>query len=178
LFVLLLSLCAAMPSRAADAILVRSARARVDGSVLVFTVRAQFPVDDQMRSALAAGATVNLDVQAVIDRKRRFWFDDRLVDASLQRELSWNALSQRYVLADAGSSKQKTYATLEEALAVAGVVDDWRVDLGSPLDPDETYQVGVRARLRRGHAPSGLRELTFWTRYWNRSEWYTWVLAH
>ena len=164
--------------RISVSIQVRSARARVDGSVLVLTVRAQFPVDDQMRAALAAGATVNLDVQAVVDRKRRFWFDDRLVDASLQRELSWNALSQRYVLRDAGSSEQQTYPTLEEALNVAGIVDDWRVDLGTALDPDETYEVGVRARLRRGHAPSGLRELTFWTRYWNRSEWYTWVLSH
>jgi hypothetical protein len=178
-FILLsFSLLSALPLRAADAIQVRSAKVQAHDGLLKFTVRAQFPVDDQMRSALAAGATIYLDVQAVVDRKRSYWFDERLVDASLQRELSWNALSQRYVLRDAGSSEQQTYPTLEKALDAAGVVDDWRVDLGSGLDPDETYEVGVRARLRRGQLPSGLRELTSWTRYWNRSEWHTWVLSH
>jgi Domain of unknown function (DUF4390) len=169
---------AALPVRANDAIEVRSAQIKVHGNVVKFTVRAYFPVDEQMRAALAAGATVNLDVQAEIDRKRSYWFDDRVLDASVQRELSWNALSQRYVLKNSGNIAQQTFATVEEALAAAGAVDDWAVRLDAPLDPDKTYEVGVRARLRLGHAPSGLRELTFWTRYWNRSEWYSWVLSH
>ena len=174
--VLLLSLLAALPARADDAIEVRTASARLEGDALVFSVSASFPVDDQMRAALASGATVNLGVQAVVDRQRRFWFDDRVVDASMERELSWNALSQRYVLKDTGSSEQRTFATVEEAVVAAGAFDDWTVRLGVALDPRANYQIGVRARLRRGHAPTGLRELTFWTRYWNRSEWYQWQL--
>lgn len=176
--VLFLSLLAATPLRAGDAIEVRSAQVKVHGNMLTFTVRAHFTVDDQMRAALATGATINLDVQAVVDRKRSYWFDVRVVDVNVQRELSWNALSQRYVLKGTGSDQLQSFAGVEEALAVAGAVDDWAVKLDAPLDPDEIYQVGVRARLRRGHAPSGLRALSFWTRYWNRSEWYTWVLSH
>jgi len=174
----LLTLFAALPLRASDAIEVRSAEVKVAGHALKFSVHAYFPADDQMRAALAVGATVNLGLQAVVDRKRSFWFDERVVDTSMERELSWNALSQRYVLKDTANNQQQTFATVEEAVAAAGAIDDWTVKLDAPLDPHADYAVGVRARLRRGHAPNGLRELTFWTRYWNRSDWFTWALSH
>jgi hypothetical protein len=80
------------------------------------------------------------------------------------------------VLKEIDSSEQQTFATLEEALVAAGTVDNWQVQLARKLDPRATYQVSVRARLRQGRLSSALRALTFWTRYWDRSEYYTWAL--
>ena len=76
----------------------------------------------------------------------------------MQRELSWNALSQRYVLRMPDSGQQRTFATLEEALAAAGRWMAGRSRSTQQLDPEETYEVGVRARLRRGRLPSALRD--------------------
>jgi hypothetical protein len=175
---LLLPVVPAAALQAADAIQVRTASVAVHGNLLEFTARAEFPADGDMRDALAAGATVDLVLEVSVDRKIRYWLDENVLQNELRRELTWNAPSQRFVLRDLDSARQQTFAELEEALSAAGTVQNWQVHLDRQLDPDQIYEVGVRARLRRGRMPSALRALTFWTRYWNRSEWYTWVLPH
>ncbi len=177
LLALLLPLIVAAPLRAADDIEVRAASATLRGMVLEVTIHAEYPPDEQLRAALEAGATVDFGLLVVIEKINQYWFNERVLETSLRRELSWNAPSQRYVLKDIASSEQRTFATFEEALVAAGRAENWPVQLDQQLDPAATYEVGVRARLRRGRPPTALRALTFWTQYWNRSEWYTWVLA-
>ncbi len=177
---LLLPLMLAAPLRAAEDIEVRTLNVNVRGSTFALEVRASFPADDKMRQALAAGATINMRLQAVIDEKRHYWFDERVVDVALRRELSWNAVSQRYVLCyelkEAECGRQQTFPTFEEALVAAGVVENWPIVAEAKLDPEATYQFSMRASLRRGGMPSTLRDLTRWTRYWNhRSEWQAWT---
>ncbi len=172
----------AAPLRAAEDIEVRSFKVDVHDGKYEINARTSFPVDEEVRTALVAGVTINLRLQAVVDKQHAYWFDERVVDdLKLQRELSWNALSQRYVLRygsqDTEPDRQQIFATLEEALAAAGVVEHWPVVAESKLDRDSSYRISMRASLRRGRMPSTLRELTFWTRYWNhRSEWQSWVL--
>jgi hypothetical protein len=175
LLALLLPLCAATPVRAAQNIEVRTASVNVRDDVFEFSVRSDFPPDEKMRATLSEGATVYLDLQATVSRKSRLWFDAQLVEDNLRRELSWNALSQRFVLREIDSDQQQTFATLDEALVAGGTVENWPVQIESLL-PDATYEISVRARLRRGSVPSALRALKFWARYWSRSEWHTWVL--
>lgn len=177
LLALLLPLLVAAPLRAADDIEVRSASATLRGTVLEVAVRAAYPPDEELRTALEAGATVDLSMLVRIEKTSQYWFNETVLEQSLRRELSWNAPSQRYVLKAINSNEQQTFATFEEAMVAAGIVENWQVKLDQQLDPKATYEVGVRARLRRGRLPSALRALTtFWTRYWNRSEWYTWAL--
>lgn len=175
LLALLLPLFVAAPLRAADDIEVRSASVAVHGSVLAFTIRAEYPVDESMRKALQAGAIIDFGMQASLDRTSQYWFSENLLETTRRRELNWNAPSQRYVLKD--GNEQQTFATLEEALVAAGTVDNWQVQLDGELDPKASYEVSVRARMRQGRLSSALRALTFWTRSWpDRSEWYTWPL--
>jgi hypothetical protein len=178
LLALLLPLMAAAPSHAADDIVVQSASAVLHDGMLEFSIRAGFPADEQTTTALMGGATVDLDLEVTVDLKHDFWLDERLVHDSFSRELTWNAPSQRFVLRDVDSGHQRTFATLEKALDAAGRLDGWQVPVTEQLDPEETYEVGVRARLRRGRMPTLLRSLTFWTRYWSRSEWDRWELPH
>ncbi len=159
---LLLPLMLAAPLRAAEDIEVRTLNVNVRGSTFALEVRASFPADDKMRQALAAGATINMRLQAVIDEKRHYWFDERVVDVALRRELSWNAVSQRYVLCyelkEAECGRRQTFATLDEALVEAGTVEKWPVVVEPQLDPDATYEISVRASLRSGaHAQDAAR---------------------
>lgn len=176
LLALLLPFMAASPLHAADDIVVRSASAELHDGMLEFSIQAEYPADEQTSAALMGGATVDLDLQVTVDLKHDFWLDEQLVDDSFRRELTWNAPSQRFVLRDVDSGHQRTFATLEKALDAAGRLDGWQVPFTEQLDPEQTYEVGVRARLRRGRMPSALRSLTFWTRYWSRSEWFRWEL--
>jgi len=173
---LLLPFFAAAPLHAAEGIEVQAASVALRDSTLEFSVRAEFPVDDKMRAALEAGATVDIEFEAILDRRNDFWFDSQILEASYLRELSWNAPSQRFVLREEAGGEQRTFTTIEEALESAGRLQGWTVGIPVQLEPEESYKVSVRARLRRGRMPTALKDLTFWTRYWSRSEWYEWAL--
>jgi hypothetical protein len=156
---------------------VRTAYVNVRGGVFELNARATYPLNDDIRMALADGVTVNIELQTQVHRKRRFWFDSTLVDVTLRRDLSWHAVSERYILRETGTGEQQVYTTLDQALEAAGVVENWPVVVEPQLDPDSTYTISVRAGVRRGRLSDALRTLIFWSDSWNRSsEWYTWTL--
>lgn len=174
---LLACLWLASAATQAQNIVVQSAFVNVQGGVLDLSARVIFPLNDDVRTALSDGATVSLELRAVVDRTRRYWFDAEVTDASLMRELSWNAVSQRYILREEGSAEQQSFTALDQALSAAGQVRSWPVKLDQQLDPQSTYSVRLRASIRRGRLPDALRTLVFWSDGWNiGSEWYTWIL--
>lgn len=169
----------AFPSRAAaaDGPQVASAYVGVQGGVFLLNAQALYPPSSDIREALNDGVTVNFELQAVVRKRRRYWLDATLVDATLRRELTWHAVSERFVLKDVSLGGQQVYTTLEEALAAAGAVQNWPVVVEPQLDPDGVYEISVRAGSRRGRMPDALRMVIIWSDSWNRSsDWYVWVL--
>jgi hypothetical protein len=173
---LLLPLAAAEPARAADPV-VESAWVNVRGAVFEVNAHTEFPADERVRTALASGVTIDFDLQAMVEKENRYWLNTTLVDVILRRSLAWNALAQRYLLKDEHSGQQRSFMTLEEALAAAGEVVDWPVVVEPQLDPQATYIIRVRAGYRRGGLPASLTVLMPWSDGWNRrSKWYAWTL--
>jgi Domain of unknown function (DUF4390) len=174
-----LGLAAAGSSRgdALDGVLeVRSAYVNIDHGVFLLHARVDYPVGPAIRDALRDGITLAFDLDARVDRERRFWFNSNIVDLTLRRELSYHAVSDRYVVRDVRSGDQDTFATLDEALEFLGKVDAWPILVEPQLD-EGNYSISVRAAVRRGRLPASLRALMFWTDDWARqSEWYTWSL--
>jgi Domain of unknown function (DUF4390) len=155
---------------------VRSAFVNVDKGVFLLHARIEYPNGPAIRSALRDGQTLTFELDARVDRDRRFWFSAGIVDLTLRRELSYHAVSQRYVVRDIRSGDQESFATLGEALAYLGRVDAWPILVEPQLD-NGNYTISVRAGVRRGRLPASLRAILFWTNDWARvSEWYTWVL--
>lgn len=155
---------------------VRSAYVNIDKGVFLLHARIEYPDGPAIRSALRDGLTLTFEVDARVDRERRFWFNANIVDFTLRRELSYHAVSDRYVVRDARSGDQESFATLDEALQYLGKVDAWPILVEPQLD-NGNYTISVRAGVRRGHLPASLRAILFWTNDWARvSEWYTWVL--
>jgi hypothetical protein len=155
---------------------VRSAYVNVDNGVFLLHARIEYPNNPEIRDALRDGITLSFDLDTRVERDRRFWFDAEVVALTLRRELSFHAVSERYVVRDVRSGDQQSFATLEEALKQLGTVDGWPILVEPQLDGGQ-YQVSVRAGVRRGRLPSSLRALMFWTDDWHRtSEWYSWSL--
>ncbi len=166
-------------ANALDGVLeVRSAYVNVDHGVFKLHTRVQYPENEDIRAALTDGVTLMFDVEAVVARERNYWFDAQVVAVTLRRELSYHAVSNRYLVRDGGGGgRQDSYATLHEALDAIGTVDDWPVLVEPQISPDARYRVSVRASVRRGRLPDTLRVLMFWTDSWHRaSEWYSWSL--
>jgi len=164
-------------SDALDGVLeVRSAYVNVDGGVFLLHARVEYPDNPAIRDALRDGITLTFELDTRVERARRFWFDAEVVALTLRRELTYHAVSERYVVKDVRSGDQTSYPTLEEALKSLGTVDAWPILVEPQLDGG-MYQVGVRAGVRRGRLPASLRALMFWTDDWHRtSEWYSWSL--
>jgi hypothetical protein len=155
---------------------VRSAYVNVDSGVFLLHARIEYPDNPAIRDALRDGITLTFDLDTRVERERRFWFDAEVVALTLRRELSYHAVSERYVVRDSRSGDQQSYATLEEALKQLGTVDGWPILVEPQLDGGQ-YHVSVRAGVRRGRLPSSLRAIMFWTDDWLRtSEWYSWSL--
>jgi len=162
---------------ALDGILeVHSAYVNIDKGVFLLHARVEYPETPAIRNALQDGVTLTFDLEVRVDRDRRFWFNSNVVDLTLRRELTYHAVSDRYVVRDTRSGDQETFATLDEALTRMGRVDAWPIVVEPQLNGGN-YSISVRAGVRRGNLPASLRAILFWTDDWARvSEWYTWSL--
>jgi len=155
---------------------VRQAYVNIDKGVFLLHARVEYPVSEALRSALKDGVTLSFDLDARVDRERRFWFNANIVDLTLRRELTYHAVSDRYIVRDTRSRDQQSFSTIDEALDYLGKVDAWPILVEPQLDGG-SYTISVRAGMRRGHLPASLRAILFWTDDWARvSEWYTWSL--
>jgi hypothetical protein len=155
---------------------VRSAYVNINKGVFLLHARVEYPVSEAIRSALKDGVTLSFDLDARVDRERHFWFNANIVDLTLRRELTYHAVSDRYVVRDTRSRDQESFSTLDEALDYLGRIDAWPILVEPQLDGG-SYTISVRAGMRRGHLPASLRAILFWTDDWARvSEWYTWSL--
>ena len=179
-----LAVVAAAPAARADALdgvlEVRSAYVSVEEGVFQLFARVAYPVNDDIRAALKDGLTLTFDLDVVVNRERRFWMDETVEELKLQRELSYHAVSDRYVTRNMdprANVGQHSYATLEEALEELGTIDAWPILVSPKVSVDRQYRVSLRAGIRRGRLSDTLRVLLFWTDDWHReSEWFSWSL--
>lgn len=156
---------------------VRSAYVNIDHGVFQLHARVEYPMNPGIRDALTDGVTLAFDLDTTVARERRFWFDADIVNLTLRRELSYHAVSNRYVVRDVRSGDQDSFPTLEEALQYLGTIDNWPILVEPQLRQSDRYRVRVRAGIRRGRLPASLRAILFWTDDWHRvSEWYSWSL--
>jgi hypothetical protein len=156
---------------------VRSAYLTVDEGVYQLNARTEYPVNDEIRTALTDGVTLYFDLEARVERSRRLWLDATVVELTLRRELSWHAVRERYVVRDLARGEQEFYITLEQALQAIGVVTNTPVITEPQLAPDASYEISVRAGMRRGSMPDALRTLIWWSDSWHRrTDWVTWSL--
>jgi len=157
---------------------IQSAFVSVVGGVYQLHVRTRYPANDETLAALRDGVSLSYDVDVEVTRERRFWTDAGVVSLRLERELSYHSVSERFVVRDPLlGGEQKSFATLEEALAALGGVENWPILVAAQMAEPGDYVVSVRASVRRGRLTDALRALMFWSDDWQReSEWYSWSL--
>ncbi len=157
---------------------VRSAFVDLDHAVFQLHARIDYPETPAISDALRDGVDLIFDVDARVERARRFWLNSTVVDLTMRRELAYHTVSDRYVVKDPATGDQQTFATLDAALQYLGTVDAWPILVEPQLETGAQYVISVRAGIHRGHLSSSLRALLFWTDDWSRvSDWYTWSLT-
>ena len=156
---------------------VRSAFVSLVGGVYQLNAEIHYPATEETAAALRDGVTLAYDLDLTVTRERRYWTDAQVIEVALSRELSYHSVSERYVVRDLPSTgEERSFATLDEALADLGKVQGWPIMVVAQAPPGDC-QVNLRAMVRRGRLTDALRVLMFWSDDWQlESEWYTWSL--
>jgi len=156
---------------------IHSAFIVIEEGVLKLSAHIQYPLTEPIRSALRDGVTLAFDLDLNMSKHRRLWLNATVLDMTLRRELTYHAVTDRYVVRNDAGEEQASFPTLEDALDALGRIEELPVLVKSQLRGDGPWQVSVRAGVRRGRMPDTLRTLMFWTDGWHRtSDWYTWTL--
>lgn len=156
---------------------IRAASLALDEGVYELDAGMELELPEDARKAIEAGLALRIDYDIRISRVRRYIPDAGVASLVQSYEVSYHALSQRYLLRNMNTGEQHDFGTLDAALERVEEVRGLPVIDAALVEDGPTYEVGVRAVLDMGTVPDALSWLLFWTDDWsNSSEWYSWTL--
>lgn len=154
---------------------VRSAYVEPSEGVYQLNATLQFELPEGAREAVRHGAPLTLHVDIVVKRERSYWLDETVAALGQDYELSYHALSERYLIRNLNSGEQSSYATLDSALDALRVISGLPILDKALVIPERRHDISVRASLDVRTIPDALRLILFWADDWRqRSDWYTW----
>ena len=157
---------------------VHSASITMESGIYYLDTRVEYRLSANAREALDAGVPLTIHLEVEFINPRWYWADENVSDLRQSYQLQYHALSERYIVLNLNGGEQNTYATLSSALDGLGLITGLPLLNSSLLEPDESYDVRVRAVLSTEDFPGPLRFLAFWRRDWSmRSDWYRWQLG-
>ncbi|MGI9247244.1 MAG: DUF4390 domain-containing protein [Steroidobacteraceae bacterium] len=169
----------ALPGGAARAESLALRDVEVDLLEGVYTLDASLDLrlPEEARKAVEAGLTLRLNYEIVVDRVRRYMPDAEIAALVQRYEVSYHALSQRWLVRNLNTGEQQDYGTLEAALGRVREVRGLPVLDAALLPPGPVYQGRIRAVLDLSTAPDAFGWLLFWADDWSEaSDWQTWEL--
>jgi len=156
---------------------IRSAYVELAQGVLQLNATFDFRLPEGARAALREGVMLTLDLDIVVRRARRFWFNETVAALQQRYELVYHALSDRYLVRNLNSGKQSSFPTLDAALDSLRVVSNLPILDQALLAEQGRHEISLRATLDVRTMPDVLRFVLFWADNWRQvSEWYTWPL--
>lgn len=167
---------AAPAVQAATTVRVTSATASLDDGVYELDTQIAIHLPEDARRAIDAGLTMDLDYEIEIARVRRYVPDAGVAELVQSYELSYHALSQRYLLRNRNTGEQQDFGSLQSALDRLSEVRGLPLLDASLLESGARYQFRLRAVLNLRTAPDALGWLFFWTDDWSAtSKWFEWT---
>jgi hypothetical protein len=167
----------AWPAHADTTLAVADAAIAIDDGVYELDARLELKLPEQARRAIEAGLTLHLRYDIEVARVRRYVPDAEVASLEQSYELSYHALSQRYLVRNLNTGEQQDFGTLQSALDSLAEVRGLPLLDSELLEQGSSYEFRVRAVLTLRSAPDTLSWLLFWTDDWSAtSEWYAWTL--
>jgi hypothetical protein len=158
-------------------VVVRDVQVVLDEDVFELDARAEITLPADARRAVESGLTLKLTYQIVIDRVRRYMVDAEVAVLEQRYEVSYHALSQRYLARNLNTGVQQDFGSLQAALDHIGTLRGVPLIDVALLADDARYEGRVRAVLDLDTAPDAFGWLLFWADDWNaESDWKSWQL--
>jgi len=156
---------------------VLSAQAKPLDHVLRMDANIRLGLSEPVIEAVRSGVPQIITIEMRVKCQRDYLWDQELAALNLRYELSYHALSGRYIVTTLNTRSRASYATLGEALFNIGSIRDFPlVDVG--LLPRKRHCYGeIRAALDIESLPTPIK-LTAYTHsdWWLGSDWLTWPI--
>jgi hypothetical protein len=156
---------------------IREAQAALDEGVYELDAKLDLVLPDGARRAIESGLTLRLTYEITVDRVRRYMPDASVAALEQRYEVSYHALSQRYLVRNLNTSQQEDLGSLQAALDLISELRGLPVIDKALVTDGPVYEGRIRAVLGMNTAPDVFGWLLFWTDDWSaESDWKTWTL--
>jgi hypothetical protein len=163
--------------RADGRVEIRSAYTQLSDEVFYLSARIDFVLSDAVRTALDNGVKLDIELRINVSQTRRYLWDSTVASLRQRYQLSFHALTQRYVLRNLNSGEQESYGDLDAVMAQLGRIERLPIIDASILDDGGRYRVNLRAMLDLQQTSGAMRLLSFiWGDWRLTSDWYSWPL--
>jgi Domain of unknown function (DUF4390) len=156
---------------------IREVQSALDEGVYELDVKTDLTLPDAARQAVESGLTLRLTYEITVDRVRRYMPDAGIAALEQRYEVSYHALSQRYLVKNLNTGEQQDFGTLQAALDRVCDLRGLPVIDKALVADSRVYEGRIRAVLGMNTAPDVFGWLLFWTDDWStESNWKTWTL--
>jgi Domain of unknown function (DUF4390) len=156
---------------------IRDVQVALDEGVYELDAKLDLTLPDGARKAVESGLTLRLTYEITVDRVRRYMPDDGIAALEQRYEVSYHALSQRYLVKNLNTGEQQDFGSLQAALDRVADLRGLPVIDAALVSDGPVYEGRIRAVLGMNTAPDVLGWLLFWTDDWSaESDWKTWTL--
>lgn len=156
---------------------IREAAATIDEGVYELDAKLDLMLPEAARRAVESGLTLRLTYEVTVNRVRRYMPDADVAALEQRYEVSYHALSQRYLVKNLNTGEQQDYGLLQSALDRVSELRGLPVLDTALVSDGPVYEGRIRAVLGMNTAPDVFGWLLFWTDDWSaESEWKTWTL--
>jgi hypothetical protein len=171
--VLLVALgCVAAPARA-DVIGVTNAELRVEEEALVLNAEFDLALNATLDEALQKGIPLYFVLEFELTRPRWYWVDEKVLTATSQNRVAWQALTQTYRISSGLLAQSLT--TAAEVERFLSRVTAREVGRRDQVVRGDRYVASVRLRLDTNQLPKPFQVNAIASREWTLdSGWHRW----
>jgi len=173
--VAVLALVAALMAGAAraDTIQVKSAELRAEEDGYFLNAEFEFSINSTLDEALQKGVPLYFLLEFELYHPRWYWLDEKVVSATTQYRVSYNALTHQYRAAS--GLLGLTFDSLEEVERFLSRVTSREVARRDQLVKGTRYEAALRLRLDVNQLPKPFQVSALASREWTlQSEWHRW----
>jgi hypothetical protein len=159
--------------QAADKSLIGRAVVRAAPQGYVLDADVDVVLNRTLEDALGKGINLHFLLEFELTRPRSWWFDEDVAETQRKQRIYYHLLLRRYVVETGYTTR--TAASLSEALALLGKVEDWQVLERGALKAGQRYDARLRLRLDTAQLPRPLSIGAVTGDKWElATPWYAW----
>lgn len=169
---LLLALAGAAPALAENQI--RSAEILSTEEGFVVNADIDLILNNRLEDAVRRGVSLYFVVECEVSRGRWYWFDEEVVQRTLNYRISYHAITRAYRLTI--GSLHQNFDTLEEAFRTMLRIRNWNVAERGELRIGQSYNVALRMALDTTQLPKPFQVTAIGSKDWNLgTDWLRWT---